>query len=77
MKRIAEYLERAKEFELLATAEADSKLKGRLLQQAQAYRQLAAARARRLGVPLPRLNQTQADQPTGESPTVRKHQGRP
>jgi len=54
MKMIAEYLERAQQFELLASQVLDDpELKSRLEQQARAYRKLAAKRAKQLGVPPP------------------------
>ena len=79
IKTIDEYLERAVEFERLAAAEADPKLKSKLLELAQAYRGSAAARATRLGVPLHHLDKTQADQRpgAGANPTARKCQDRP
>ena len=45
MKMVAEYLEKALNFELLAAGEADPTLKANLLNQAAAYRKLAAERA--------------------------------
>ena len=47
MKMVAEYLEKALNFEQLAAAEKDPKLKAELLEQAKAYRKLAAERALR------------------------------
>ncbi len=54
MKLVSEYLEGAVNFERLAAAENDSKLKAELVEQAVAYHRLAAKRAAELGVPLPR-----------------------
>jgi hypothetical protein len=49
MKMLAEYLERAINFELMAAEEKDERLKASLLAQAAAaYRRLAAKRAARL-----------------------------
>jgi len=45
MKMVAEYLEKALNFEQLAAHEKDDELKANLLAQAQAYRKLAADRA--------------------------------
>jgi hypothetical protein len=48
MKVVAEYLANAAQFERLATAEKDPKLKTQLLAQAQAYWKLADQRADQL-----------------------------
>lgn len=53
MKMVAEYLERAHQFERLAAREADPKLKADFEKQAKAYQDLAGKRARELGLPLP------------------------
>ena len=45
MKMVAEYLEKALNFEQMASLENDAELKRRLLDQARAYRKLAADRA--------------------------------
>jgi hypothetical protein len=45
MKMIAEYLERALQFERMAAEEADALLKQQLLKQAADYRRLAEKRA--------------------------------
>jgi hypothetical protein len=45
MKMVAEYLEKALDFERMAAAENDPDLKISLMQQAEAYRKLAAQRA--------------------------------
>jgi hypothetical protein len=45
MKMVAEYLEKALHFEMLAKGETDKALKANLLKQATAYRKLAAERA--------------------------------
>ena len=50
---IAAYLEHALEFEALAKREKNPSLKDTLLQQAEAYRKLAAERAVRLGLSMP------------------------
>ena len=46
MKLLTEYLDRAVSLERLAANEQDSKFKARLLDQAAAYRKLAAKRAK-------------------------------
>jgi hypothetical protein len=51
MKMVAEYLEKAINFEQMAVAEKDPKLKADLLEQANAYRKLAAEHALREGKP--------------------------
>jgi hypothetical protein len=53
MKMLTEYLERAITLERLAAAEQDSTFKAQLLNQAQAYRKLAAKRAEQYGLPPP------------------------
>jgi hypothetical protein len=53
MKLVTEYLADAAKFERLARSEADPALKKQLEDQAAAYRELAAARAKDLGQPLP------------------------
>ena len=45
MKMVAEYLQKAHEFERFAASEDDAKRKVDLLSQAEAYRKLAAKRA--------------------------------
>lgn len=50
---LSEYLERAVNLERLAASEADSKFKTELLNQAKAYRKLAAKRAEEHGLPPP------------------------
>lgn len=50
---LTEYLERAVEFEQLAASENDKTFKQQLLEQAAAYRKLAAKRAEELGLPMP------------------------
>jgi hypothetical protein len=54
MKMIAEYLEHALQFELLATLEKNPKLKADLEKQAVAYRKLATERAKKLGLEPPK-----------------------
>jgi hypothetical protein len=53
MKMLTEYLERAVELERLAASEQDPKFKTQLLDQASAYRKLAARRAEQYGLPPP------------------------
>jgi hypothetical protein len=53
MKMIAEYLERALQFERMAARESNADLKAQLLRQAEDYRKLAAKRAGQLGGPAP------------------------
>jgi hypothetical protein len=49
---LAEYLDRALQFERMAGYTEDPTLKQQLLQQCEAYRKLAKKRAIELGVPL-------------------------
>jgi hypothetical protein len=53
MKLLTEYLERAVTLERLAAGESDSLFKDQLLNQAAAYRKLAARRAEQYGLPPP------------------------
>jgi hypothetical protein len=53
MKLLTEYLERAINLERLAASEQDSKFKTELLNQAAAYRKMAARRAQQSGLPPP------------------------
>ena len=53
MKLLTEYIEHALQFERLAAQEADPKLKAQFAEQAKAYRELAAERAARYGLPPP------------------------
>jgi hypothetical protein len=53
VKMIAEYLERALEFENMAAEATDAILKEALIDQALAYRRLATERAQKLRVPIP------------------------
>jgi hypothetical protein len=53
MKTIAEYLEKALQFEQLANLENDQERKASLLEQAGAYRKLADERAKRQNIVLP------------------------
>jgi hypothetical protein len=53
VKLLTEYLERAVQLENLAAGETDLQLKDQLLNQAAAYRKLAAKRAREYGLPPP------------------------
>jgi hypothetical protein len=50
MKMLAEYLDRAMQFEKLPADEANPDLKAKFLKQAADYRNLAAKRAAMLGV---------------------------
>ncbi|WFU75594.1 hypothetical protein [Bradyrhizobium sp. CB2312] len=58
MKLLVEYLERAVQLERLAASERDAVFKGQLLTQAQAYRRLAAKRAKDYGLPAPSPSET-------------------
>lgn len=53
MKLVVEYLEQVRHFECIATQEKNARVKRQLERQADAYRHLAAARAKQLGMPLP------------------------
>jgi hypothetical protein len=53
MKQLTEYLDRAVSLECLAADEQDPGFKAELLNQAAAYRNLAARRAKRYGLPPP------------------------
>jgi hypothetical protein len=53
MKLLTEYLDRAVDLERLAASEPDSNFKIELLNQAAAYRKLAAERAEQYGLPPP------------------------
>lgn len=53
MKQLTEYLERAVQMEALAADEPDHQFRTQLLNQAQAYRKLAAKRAEQYGLPPP------------------------
>ncbi|WP_439393774.1 hypothetical protein ACRQ5Q_31120 [Bradyrhizobium sp. PMVTL-01] len=53
MRLLVEYLERAVQLERLAASERDAGFKEQLLTQAQAYRKLAAKRAKDYGLPAP------------------------
>jgi hypothetical protein len=50
---LTEYLERAVEFEQLATIEANDEFKSRLLMLATENRELAANRTKQYGLPMP------------------------
>jgi hypothetical protein len=50
MKMIAEYLQKAQEFERFAASENDATRKADLLAQAEAYRKLATKRAKDQGL---------------------------
>ena len=53
VKLLTEYLERAIQLEEMAENEPNSAFKDQLLQQAEAYRKLAAKRAKDYGLPAP------------------------
>ena len=53
MKMITEFLERAIEFEQHAATEQNEEFRAALLEQAAAYRKLAAKRAELYGLPTP------------------------
>jgi hypothetical protein len=53
MKLLTEYLDRAVQLEKLAADESNPEFKAKLLGQADAYRRLAAKRAKELGLPPP------------------------
>jgi hypothetical protein len=53
LKLLSEYLDRAMNLERLAMSEQDSAFKTQLLNQAAAYRKLAAERAAKFGLSLP------------------------
>ncbi|WP_038950362.1 hypothetical protein [Bradyrhizobium genomosp. III] len=53
MRLLTEYLDRAVALEGLAAGEPDSAFKSQLLDQAAAYRKLAAKRAKDFGMPPP------------------------
>ena len=53
MKMVAEYLEKALDFERLAAQEENTELKASFLAQARAYRQLADERATLTDAPIP------------------------
>jgi hypothetical protein len=54
VKLVAEYLERAHQFERLAAAENDPKIKAAFEKQAQSYHRLAVKRAEEMGSTLPK-----------------------
>jgi hypothetical protein len=58
MKLLTEYLERAISLEQMAEAEPDSTFRTQLLDQAAAYRKLAAKRAKDYGLPAPSIPKT-------------------
>jgi hypothetical protein len=53
MKMLADYLEKAIDFERMAAEQKDAKLKANLDRLASAYRKLAIGRAKELNIPLP------------------------
>jgi hypothetical protein len=53
MKLLTEYLDRAVQLESLAANEPNLQFGAELLKQAKAYREMAADRARQLGLPPP------------------------
>ncbi|MBV8754509.1 MAG: hypothetical protein JO328_16730 [Hyphomicrobiales bacterium] len=56
MRLVAEYLDRAMQFERMAEYTQDPQLRQQLLQQSEAYRKLATKRATQLGVPPPQAD---------------------
>ena len=62
MKMVAEYLQKAHEFERFAASEKDAARKADLQAQADAYRKLAAKRAKDQGLTLPPDLQSQLRQ---------------
>jgi hypothetical protein len=58
MKMVADYMERERDFERMASSETNATLKAELEKQAVAYRTLAAERAAQLGIPPPPPDQT-------------------
>jgi hypothetical protein len=60
-KMAAEYLERAHQFERMASHETDPDVKAEFEKQALAYQKLAAKRAEEMGLPLPK------DQPNSKA----------
>ncbi|MBW7974382.1 hypothetical protein HYH08_33455 [Bradyrhizobium sp. BR 10289] len=56
MKLLLQYLERARQLQKLATSEADPAFREQLLEQAQAYRKLAAKRAKDHALPAPDIS---------------------
>jgi hypothetical protein len=62
MKLLTEYLDRAVGLERLAAGEKDSAFKTQLLDQAAAYRKLAANRAKDYGLPPPSPPEPEASQ---------------
>jgi hypothetical protein len=58
MKMLADYLEKAIEFETMATQEKDPALKAELEKQATAYRKLAEKRAKEYGLKMPPVQNT-------------------
>ena len=53
MKLVAEYLERAAQFQRLAASEKNPTTQAQMLEQAEAYYRLAVRRAKDLGQPVP------------------------
>ena len=53
MKLVTEYLENVVQFERMAAEADDPDLRAKLMQQSEAYRNLAEKRAEQMGVPLP------------------------
>ncbi len=59
MKMVAEYLEKAQQFERFAASETDPRRKAGLQAQATAYRKLAEKRAKDHGLPFPTKSTSQ------------------
>ena len=53
LKLLTDYLDRAVNFERLASIESNTAARGQFLEQARAYRRLACKKARELGLPPP------------------------
>ena len=56
VKMLAEYLDHALEFERMSSRESDAQVNAKLEEQAAAYRKLATARAKKLGLEPPAVS---------------------
>jgi hypothetical protein len=63
MKLLTEYLDRAVNLERLAAGEQDEKFRAELLNQAAAYRRMAAKRAEEYGLPAPSAPEIRTREP--------------